>query len=211
MARPASLSRDLIVAAAERVLERGAALTARSAAEELGCDAAALYRYIANMDELLRLVGDNVLHGVDTRERTSESWDRSVVRICRSLRSVHLRRPRIAALVQAAPTRMPNELRITEALLREFRRGGFAPGAAADAYHAVIELTIGSAAIDADLAACSAAERSGEYARWRRTYGDLDPEVHPHSVELAGRLYAGSADRRFHVALEGLVRGLSPD
>jgi len=209
MARPASLSRDRIVAAAEQMLERGEGLTARSIADELGCDAAALYRHVVSMDELLRHVGDSVLAAVDTRERVDESWQESVVRICRSLRTVHLRRPRVAALVQTAPTRMPNELRITEALLREFRRAGFGDQDAADAYHAVIELTIGSAAIDAGLAGLGSADRSAEYGRWRRAYAALDGDVHPHSVAVAGRLYKGSADRRFVLALEALVRGLA--
>lgn len=209
MARPASLSRDRIVAAAEHLLERGEGLTARSIADELGCDAAALYRHVVSMDELLRYVGDSVLAGVDTRERANEPWQESVVRICRSLRAVHLRRPRVAALVQTAPTRMPNELRITEALLREFRRAGFDDQRAADAYHAVIELTVGSAAIDAGLSSVPAAERSAEYQRWRRTYAELDGDGHPHSVALARYLYKGSADRRFLVALEALVRGLA--
>jgi len=211
MARPASLSRERIVAAAERLLERGEALTARSIADELACDPAALYRHVVSMDELLRLVGDSVLAGVDTRERPAEGWQESVVRICCSLRTVHLRRPRIAALVQTAPTRMPNELRITEAVLREFRRAGFEPSRAADAYHAVIELTIGSAAIDAGLATRTAAERSAEYGRWRKAYSGLDADGHPHSVALASRLYSGTADRRFRHALEALVRGLALD
>ncbi|MEY2755175.1 MAG: hypothetical protein RJB65_1533 [Actinomycetota bacterium] len=209
MARPASLSRERIVAAAEQLLERGEGLTARSIADELGCDPAALYRHVVSMDELLRHVGDSVLSGVDTREKADETWQESVVRICRSLRAVHLRRPRVAALVQTAPTRMPNELRITESLLREFRRAGFDDQAAADAYHAVIELTIGSAAIDAGLSTQPASERSAEYARWRRAYSELDTDTHPHSVAVAGRLYKGTADRRFLLALEALVRGLS--
>jgi hypothetical protein len=46
-------------------------------------------------------------------------------------------------------------MRITEALLRELNRGGFADDRAAVAYHSLIELTVGSAAIDATLAARS--------------------------------------------------------
>ena len=167
MARPASLSRDRIVeCAATLVAEHGAeALSARRLGEALGCDPSALYRHFADMGELQREVGDHFLAAVRVDARAGETWDAAVRRICIELRTVQLRQPRLAALVRAAPTRLTNELRITEALLRELRRGGFEPAAAASAYHALIELTVGSAAIDAELAAEPAGMRSSHVQR----------------------------------------------
>ena len=210
MGRPAGLSRERIVEAAARlVIEHGAeALSARRLGEALGCDPSALYRHYTNMDDLQREVGDHFLAAVEVTTKRGEAWQVAVQRICVELRAVQLQQPRLAALVRAAPTRLGNELRITEALLRELRRGGFAPAAAAAAYHSLIELTVGAAAIDATLAAESPADRRRAYGDWRRHYATLDAAKFPNAVAVAGHLYDGSADDRFEFALHALMAGL---
>ena len=210
MGRPAALSRDRIVeAAAQLVVEHGAdALSARRLGEAIGCDPSALYRHYSNMDDLQREVGDHFLAAVRVTTKRGETWHAAVHRICVELRAVQLRQPRLAALVRAAPTRLANELRITEALLRELRRGGFEPAAAAAAYHSLIELTVGAAAIDATLAAESPANRRRAYGDWRLHYSALDATDFPNAVAVAGHLYEGSADDRFEFALEALLAGL---
>jgi len=210
MGRPAALSRELIVdAAANLVAEHGAeAMTARRLGEALGCDPSALYRHYANMDDLQREVGDRFLAAVHVAPRRGESWVAAVRRICVELRAVQLHQPRLAVLVRAAPTRLANELRITNALLGELERGGFEPPAAARAYHALIELTVGSAAIDAELAAQPALVRRRAYRSWREHYAMLDAEQYPHAVAAAGHLYDGTADTRFDFALTTLLAAL---
>lgn len=210
MGRPAALSRERIVdAAAGLVAEHGAAaLSVRRLGDALCCDPTALYRHFATMDDLLREVADHFLADVRVAARRGEPWDAAVRRICLELRAVQLRRPRLAALVRTAPTRLTNELRITEALLRELRHGGFAPSAAAAAYHSLIELTVGAAAIDAGLAAETPASRRATYRRWRGDYANLDAGEFPHAVEVAAHLYQGTAGRRFEAALDALLAGL---
>jgi len=211
LGRPPALSRARIVnGAAALIGEHGAdALSARRLGEALGCDPSALYRHFSDMGELQREVGDHLLAAVRVDERDSESWETAVRRICIELRTVQLRRPRLAALVRAAPTRLTNELRITEALLRELSRGGFTAAAAAAAYHSLIELTVGSAAIDAELAAQPAAVRRSTYREWQELYAALDPAEFPHAVAIADHLYEGTADDRFRTALDTLLAGLS--
>ena len=196
MGRPAALSRARIVdGAASLIAEHGAeALSARRLGEALGCDPSALYRHFADMGELKRDVGDYFLAAVRVDARADESWYAVVRRICIELRTVQLQQPRLAALVRAAPTRLTNELRITEALLRELSRGGYAGGAAAGAYHSLIELTVGSAAIDAELAAQPATARRNTYRQWRQHYAALDPAEFPHAVAISVHLYKGTAD-----------------
>lgn len=210
MGRPASLSRAAIVAAAEQLVrERGVhALTARRLGEALGCDPTALYRHFTTMADLEREVGDRFLRAVDVRRHPGDDWRTTVRRICVKLRRVQLRQPRLAALVSAAPTRLANERRITEALLRELRRGGFVGDRAATAYHALIELTVGSAAIDAPLAAQPAGQRRQTYNEWRREYAQLPAEAFPASTSTATHLYQGSADTRFEEALDLLLDGI---
>lgn len=211
MGRPASLSRGTIIAsAATLVREHGvAALTARRLGDSLGCDPTALYRHFTTMADLEREVGDRFLRAVDVRAYEGDDWRATVRRICVRLRRVQLRQPRLAALVSAAPTRLANEMRITEALLRELDRGGFSGDRAATAYHALIELTVGSAAIDAPLAAQPAGTRRRTYSDWRREYAELSPGESPASVAVAEHLYLGSADSRFEAALDLLLDGIS--
>ena len=211
MARPATLSRERIVEAAVALADTGGAeaVTVRALGAALRCDPSALYRHFGDVDELHRAVGDHFLGGVDVEPRKREGWRAAVRRLCVELRGAQLRHPRLASFVQAAPTRLGNELAITEALLRELRRGGFRPVTAARAYHALIELTIGSATIDAPLATAPAASRSATYEQWRADYAALPAALHPAIAAVAPHLYLGTADDRFEQALDLLLDGLS--
>ena len=77
------------------------------------------------------------------------------------------------------------------------------------AYHALIELTVGSASLDATMAELDNEERAAAYAAWRRAYAALDPASHPTSVAVATSLYAGTADERFRYALDRLLDGIA--
>ena len=204
MGRPAALSRERIVeAAAQLVVEHGAeALTARRLGDALGCDPTALYRHFANMDDLQREVGDHFLAAVDVdaaprrdvarRRCGGSAW---------SLRPVQLRQPRLAALVRCrADAAWRTSCASPKRCCASSRRGGFAAAAAAAAYHSLIELTVGSAAIDADRSAAEPAARSRRrtYRDWRRDYARCSTaRSSPHAVAVAGHLYEGSADDRF--------------
>jgi hypothetical protein len=87
-------------------------------------------------------------------------------------------------------------------ILAALRTAGFDVATAAAAYHALIELTIGSATIDSVLAAKPGPERARTYAEWRSDYAALDPARFPASVAASSALYPGSADERFEFALD---------
>lgn len=211
MGRPASLSRERIDAAAAQIVERDGVegLTARRLATDLECDPSALYRHYSGMDEVRRRVGDRMLGSVRTTRRGDESWDATVRRICIDLRRVLLAHRQLAALVQGAPTRLPNEIRITEALLAELLRAGLEPRDAADAYHALIELTIGSAAIDAEVAELGRAGATATYRSWRDDYRRLDLDGLPALAVVAGHLYRGTAAQRFERALDAVIASIT--
>ena len=210
MGRPATLSRERIVEAAVQLVTRDGAehLTVRSLGDALGCDPSALYRHFRNVGDLHRAVGDHFLSDVDIVPHPREGWRAAVRRLCVGLRAAQLRQPRLAALVHAAPTRLGNELAFTEALLRELRRGGFRAPAAVKAYHSLIELTVGSAAIDAAMAGLAPDDRSAEYRRWREDYAALDAQQFPTVRGVATHLYRGTADDRFEDALDLMLTGL---
>lgn len=209
MGRPAALSRDRIAeAAASIVADDGAdALSARRLGAVLGCDPSAVYRHFRTMDELRRVVGDLVLADVDVEQRPGDDWCESIERVCVSLRSVLLARPNLASLVQGAPTRLPNEVRITEAVLGALLRGGLAPADAAAAYHALIEYTIGSAVIDAEVHTLDDSSPAVTYERWRNDYRALGGEA-PAIAAVAAHMYRGDASTRFEHGLSALLAGL---
>ena len=102
-----------------------------------------------------------------------------------------------------------NEFALTEVLLGQLHLAGLDAARVALAYHALIELTVGSAALDAATAALAAEPRSERYASWRRAYAALDERSHPASVATASHLYVGSAEDRFRYALDRLLDGIA--
>jgi len=129
--------------------------------------------------------------------------------LCIRIRAANLAHPTLASLVRGAPPRHHNELIITETILRQLRDAGLDADLAARGYHALIELTIGSAAIDSTMASMAPTTRDTIYDEWRSDYAALDPAEFPQSVELARSLYPGTADQRFAFALDRLLDGLT--
>ena len=206
----ARLTPDFIVSRAIDVMgKRGAEqFSVRKLGEAIDADPTAIYRHFRSKDELLRAMGDRVLTGV-VDDLPTGSWRDCIRELCIRIRAANLAQPALAMLVRGAPPRHDNELRITETILARLIEAGFDAADAAQAYHALIELTIGSAAIDAPLAAEPAGERRLTYAQWRSDYAALDAAAFPHSVALASLLYPGTADDRFAFALDRLLDGLT--
>jgi AcrR family transcriptional regulator len=204
----ARLNPEIIVSAAIEVIADGGSeqFSVRRLGEALDADPTAIYRHFRSKDELLRAIGDRGLAGLV--EDLPTSWRECIRELCIRIRAANLAQPAIASLVRGAPPRHRNELLITETILARLGDAGFEIDAAARAYHAVIELTIGSAAIDSTLAAMSTTERDRIYAEWRSDYAALDPDAFPCSVQSAASLYPETADERFAYALDRLLDGL---
>jgi AcrR family transcriptional regulator len=205
----ARLTREIIVSAAIEVIGRHGyeQFSVRKLGEAIGADPTAIYRHFRNMDELLRAMGDRCLDGV-VEGLPATSWRDCIRELCIRIRTANLAQPALATLVRGAPPRHDNELRITETILSRLRDAGLEREDAALAYHALIELTIGSAAIDSAMAAETSTGRLLIYDEWRTDYAALDAATFPHSVELAASLYPGTADDRFTYALDRLLDGV---
>ncbi len=211
MGRTRTLTDAAIVEAAATIVREGGAdrLTIRALGDRLGVDPTSIYRYFATMNDVRRALGDHLLGEVDVAVDERQTWRHAVHSICTGIRRAQLRQPDLAVLVRNAPTRLANELRITEALLAQLGRAGLPAAQAATAYHALIELSVGSAAIDVELDAEPAGTREQVYAAWRADYAALDPELFPASVQAAAHLYDGTADQRFDQAITLLLDGIA--
>lgn len=207
----AALSRDAIVDAAIQLLDRSGSdgLTMRRLGEVLGADATACYRHFRDKSDLLRAIGDRLLSEVTIDLPVDADWRPTVQVVCQRLRSALLRQPGLAAAVRDAPPLADGEFAITETLLTQFLRSGLDAQQAALAYHSVIELTVGSATIDASVDALDDVGRERMYGSWRQTYATLPVDQYPASHAVAGEMYRGSAGDRFAVALERLLDGIA--
>lgn len=160
-----ALSPERIVAAAVRLLdEEGiAALSMRSLGVRLGAGATSLYRHVANKDELIELVVDEVYGEVRIPDADEPvGWRSGLVQSAHSLRAMILRHPWVAAVLGQAglATLGPNLTRQSERTLALFRLAGFAPGEADKAMNALIAFVIGTATSEA--AYLSLLARSGQ-------------------------------------------------
>lgn len=204
------LTQVRIVDACIALLERDGAegLSLRRVGAALGVDATAIYRHFRDKDDLLRAVGDRLHESVLVDLPRRGSWRAIVRTVCIRLRASHLQRPDLALFVRTGPPLHENEFALTEVLLTQLGRAGLVSRDAALGYHALIELTVASASIDADMAGKGELERKRLYGEWRHVYAKLDPSHYPTSVAHASQLYRSSADARFEFALDRLLDGL---
>ncbi|MFC7587896.1 TetR/AcrR family transcriptional regulator [Nonomuraea antimicrobica] len=127
-----ALSRDRIVSEAIQLLDTEGieALSMRSLGTRLGAGATSLYRHVANKDELIELVVDEVYGEMRVPDAGDPAhWRAAVTDAARSLRSMVLRHPWIVSVLGQVGLAYlgPNLMRQSERLLALFQAAGFAP------------------------------------------------------------------------------------
>jgi len=208
------LSREAIVAASLRVLERDGldALTIRNVAAELGVKSASLYWHFATKDALVDQLADELLADLDFAGPLSIDW-RADLRE-RSFRFYkHMLSKRDAGRLRAGRLLTgPNTLRWMEHGLALFRRAGLEGLDAAFASHA-LHVYIQGFVIFAQ-SPLSAREAEGAPAAEalgaaRALFASLSPAEFPNLVALAGPLTEGDTDARFLYGLDCMIDGIA--
>ncbi|MFJ8909999.1 TetR/AcrR family transcriptional regulator [Amycolatopsis sp. NPDC102389] len=215
-----ALSQAQIVAEAVRLLdvEGVDALSMRRLGTALNAGATSLYRHVANRDELIELVVDEVYgeitvpHGDDPAR-----WREAAVVGAESVRAMILRHPWVASLLGSVGLSYlgPNVMRLNERLLGVFVGAGF-PGDEADqAISAVISYVIGMGTTEAawltTVAKSGRSER--EWAERLRPAVEEAAREHPHQREMLAR-GEGEADpvrlrdEKFRYGLDRMLDGL---
>ncbi|MET9886992.1 TetR/AcrR family transcriptional regulator C-terminal domain-containing protein [Streptomyces sp. NPDC006430] len=210
---PPALTRDALVQAALRVLEREGinGLSMRKVATELGVKAASLYWHVRNKEQLLDLLTDALMADAEPPPREGD-WRTQFRAYCIRYRS-HLLGKRDAARVVAgrlAPG--PHLLRLMEDQLDRLRTAGFN-----DADAALITYLLGAYVqgfVLQEQAPIAASETTGTSRRdVAVSVGDrfraLPPETFPNLVALAGDLTDPSMEARFTFGLERLLDGMA--
>ncbi|MGX6603674.1 TetR/AcrR family transcriptional regulator [Micromonosporaceae bacterium Da 78-11] len=128
MPRPRSLHPDRLAEAALAVIDRDGlpGLTMRSTAQELGLSTMALYRYVADRDELELLVAEWVLRDLDTTAPGDPIWTDQIKTLAHRVRGAVRAHPHTVPLMIANRQRSRHLLHWSETLLTILTTAGFA-------------------------------------------------------------------------------------
>jgi AcrR family transcriptional regulator len=140
----APLGRALIASTAAQIIDEAGVegLTMRSVAARLGVSAMALYHHVDDKDELLRLVGDDLLGQIELPDPDSqdlrELFTAIVMAALDALRSV----PGLSSVLLTSKL-LPNAREMLLYCIHLFERAGLDRDQAHDAYAAIHQLVLG--------------------------------------------------------------------
>ncbi|GII78175.1 TetR family transcriptional regulator [Sphaerisporangium rufum] len=190
-----ALSRDQIVREAMALLDQEGmdALSMRKLGARLGSGATSLYWHVANKDELLELVLDQVYAEAWTGGLAADGWRDTVAVLAYGLRGAMLKHPWVVTLIGSMPSLGPNAMAAVDTLVRTLSTAGFSPEELDYAVAAVMSYTIGA----------TTPEASWINSRGRQEYGmddwveSMKPQVRVAAAaypELLARFEAHAPD-----------------
>jgi len=206
--RPARLSREAVVAAAEAVVERDGidALTMRRVARELRSSPMALYRHVRDKDELLVLLLDRLAERLprpplptDPRERLMTLW--------RLLYDGLDQSPWVVEVLVKGHLMARSVLWVMEEILAAYVAAGLSHSGAAAAYRTAWQYTVGALTIRHGLARTMA---SGRPRLQLSLLEGVDPAALPTLGAVARSGCWSSRLEDYDEGLAALVRGQLP-
>jgi TetR/AcrR family transcriptional regulator, tetracycline repressor protein len=197
----------VVVLSALKVVEAegGEALTMRRVADEIGVSASSLYGYVANKEELIQLVLEQIMTeiplpapGVDWQDML-RSWARDTLAVLR-------RHPGVAGLTLGRVPFGPSLLQGAERILASLRSAGI-PDQVAAFVGDLGALYVAAFAHELDVTPIAeSGDFAAQAAAWLRS---LPREEFPNTVALADQMVAGTVADRFEWGLDVLIRGLA--
>jgi AcrR family transcriptional regulator len=193
-----SLSREVILEAAEAVAEQGFdALSMRAVAARLGAVPMALYNHFATKEQLVAALLDRVL-GRFAPPPVTDDWVADLRAFARAHRALLAAHPWAVAPSFANPSPGLSSVRIGELALGILKRGGLSDAQAVSAFSGLIALNYGWASFtverDLDVEAMLSA---------------LPATVFPLTVATAAAWGDYGSDADYEFVLDAFVRGLS--
>ncbi|WP_316522592.1 TetR/AcrR family transcriptional regulator C-terminal domain-containing protein [Kitasatospora brasiliensis] len=217
-----SLSRDQIVAEAFALLDANGieALSMRKLAARLNAGATSLYTHVANKEELLALVVDQIFGTLPLPEAEGSEepkvWRAKVMECAESMRAAITRHPWMVGVIGDVGMIYlgPNWMRLCEAQLAVMETAGFEFSEANEAMNAVVGYTIGTACVEASWLASLARSGQDEQEWMNRLLPTVIeatkdfPRLHRlYTTEVSSEVEAGrdnSFTRGVNVILDGI-------
>jgi AcrR family transcriptional regulator len=217
--RPAKapLTREQIVQAGLRLVatEGIAAVSMRRLAAEFDTGPSSLYAHVANKDELLQLMFDEICGDVAIPVPDPEHWREQIKELSRAGYAAMVAHGDIARAALATIPTGPNAMRVSDAMLSIMLAGGVSPWAAgialdriflymvADAYESsLFRERVGSSDEEMSAYFDVLTEQLATY------YEGLPADRYPNLRKYARELVHGDGRRRFEFGLDMLVDGL---
>jgi AcrR family transcriptional regulator len=208
----------VIVDTALRLLDRDGldGVSMRRVAEELGTGAASLYAHVANKEELLDLLLDRVVGGVDVPDPDPERWQEQIRDVGIQMYRIYKAHRDIALVNLGSIPTSENGLRIADRMMAIMLAGGVPPRVAGWALDR-LALYISADAFEGSIL-YKRQQESGlpfeEYAtqyydRVKDFYSSLPPDRFPTLSKHLGDLMGGDGDERFAFGLDMIIRSLS--
>jgi AcrR family transcriptional regulator len=211
--RPKSLSREIILDAAFRVVDADAMndLTMSRLGRELDADPSAVYRHFRNKDELLLAMADVMLEESIQAYTSLPATDDPVERLrrmCWTLRRSYLRRPGLARFVYFRFTGGEAEEASVRTMLRDMHELGYSDDESIALARGVAEMTLGHISMTADSLALPRKAQSVELemARTYYTYDYVKPPVRSEAELREAQLADG--ELVFSTMLETYLAGV---
>jgi AcrR family transcriptional regulator len=193
------LTRERVLRAAVDLADREGlgALTMRRLGADLGVEAMALYRHVANKEEILDGIVDLVVGEIEIPVG-DEDWKEAMRRRATSARAVLARHSWAIGLLEARGTR-GSSLRYLDAILGNLRAAGFSLEDAAHAFWLLDSFVYGHVVQETSLARAPSGQAAG-----------VDMAEYPHLLEVGehARNEGASVDREFVFGLELILDAL---
>ncbi|MBX3195715.1 MAG: TetR/AcrR family transcriptional regulator [Microbacteriaceae bacterium] len=203
-----SLSRELIVAAAEAVVQRQGLdrLTFQAIGDELDAHPTSIYRHFRDKDELfLALIDTLRARSYSGAMTETDDWMADLRNQAHLIHDHYMRYPEFA--LQMA-LRRPTDFMSVEFTIGALRRGGYDAESAALYARALGQLVRSAASIQAALTAIPEEQRDADDLTWEKDYRKLDPESHPNIAWVGSHLPGIRDPRGWETALDLLLESI---
>jgi len=183
------------------------ALTMRRLSERLGVVPMALYRHVANKDDLILGVIDLAVSLVPIPSPDLD-WRSGLHQLAHSIRHTMLEHPGIVGPVVTQPALGMHALVIGEYGLAVMRTAGFAPEHADRGPNAVLTYVLGFVALEVPRLGLLENARRGIPNGLDIVYDQLPIEIFPHTVEVRPRAEELVSEAQFEYGLHCILDGI---
>jgi TetR/AcrR family tetracycline transcriptional repressor len=189
-----------------------AALTMRRLGEELGVDAAMLYRVFPGKEDMLEALADRVFDEAPDRAPAEvgspdpPDWYESLRRAAHGIRQSLLAHPALIGVAVRRPPRQPATFRGMDAGVGLLLAAGLPPHEAARSYQALLFYTLGFAVLEAPFATAPDGGRADQAAT-QQAIEALAPEQYPNLAATSRHLYDADLSAQFDHGLRLLLDG----